>query len=229
MDVQPYEASDKRLLSQHNSRLATSISIHIHTTMSTLTRRQSPLDDTGSNPNYDNYDNYGYDPSTCYQEHTCSWWWSSVRSIPSPISLLSARSISLPSQSSLHSTTPNPHLSTKPTPPHDKLTLLKTDRLRSPLHHSLHPLLPPNSLLLRRLPARPRPPTQKPPTTLLPPLDGIETPQPPPPPTLLLQSPKPAQQQPPHVQPKPLLRQRATTPGYDWDARRHEPPAAAGL
>ena len=114
VDVQPYEASDERPLSQHNSRLTTSISIHTHTTMSTLTRRQSPLDDTGSNPNYDNYDNYGYDPSTCYQEHTCSWWWSSVRSIPSPISLLSARSISLPSQSSLHTTTPNPPLPTKP-------------------------------------------------------------------------------------------------------------------
>ncbi|KAM0692553.1 hypothetical protein Q7P36_007107 [Cladosporium allicinum] len=80
VDVQPYEASDERPLSQHNSRLTTSISIHTHTTMSTLTKRQSPLDDTGSNPNYDNYDNYGYDPSTCYQEHTCSWWWSSTGS-----------------------------------------------------------------------------------------------------------------------------------------------------
>lgn len=46
--------------------------------MSTLSKRQSPLDDTSS-ADYDNYpDSYGYDPSTCYEEHTCSWWWSSV-------------------------------------------------------------------------------------------------------------------------------------------------------
>lgn len=49
--------------------------------MSTLSKRQSPLDDTGTS--YDNYDNYGYDPSTCYQDHTCSWWWSSVSLISS--------------------------------------------------------------------------------------------------------------------------------------------------
>lgn len=48
--------------------------------MSTLSKRQSPLDDTSGSA-YDNYpDSYGYDPSTCYEEHTCSWWWSSTGS-----------------------------------------------------------------------------------------------------------------------------------------------------
>jgi hypothetical protein len=41
--------------------------------MSTLTPRQGStgLDDDGSTY-------YGYDSSGCYNEGTCSWWWSDV-------------------------------------------------------------------------------------------------------------------------------------------------------
>jgi hypothetical protein len=49
--------------------------------MSTFSKRQSPLDDTSSS---DYPDSYGYDPETCYEEHTCSWWWSSVSKSPVP-------------------------------------------------------------------------------------------------------------------------------------------------
>lgn len=60
-----------------NNKCNTSPEAHTYI-MSTLSKRQSPLDDTSS-ADYDNYpDSYGYDPSTCYEEHTCSWWWSSV-------------------------------------------------------------------------------------------------------------------------------------------------------
>jgi len=182
--------------------------------MSTLTKRQSPLDDTGTS--YDDYDSYGYDPSTCYQDHTCSWWWSSV----SPLYPLSL--VHIPS-TPIH-TTPL-HIANRPQP--HRTNLSHTDRLRSPLHHSIHPLLPPNSLLRRRLPARPRTPTQKPPPARLPPLDGEALQQPsssPQPPALPLQPARP-----PDVQPEPVLWTAATTSGHDRNAGRDERAAAAGL
>jgi hypothetical protein len=102
--VQPRDGAE-RTLSVASTTLAVNIQ-YTQAAMSTLTKRQSPLDDTSS---ADYPDSYGYDPSTCYEEHTCSWWWSSVSKLSShPISSLSLSPIHSSIHPSSHNTIPSP-------------------------------------------------------------------------------------------------------------------------
>lgn len=148
------------------------------------------------------YDYHDYNSQRCYEAGDCSWWWSNVSTSPS-----------LPIQ--------KPQTNTLPS----------TDRLRRPLHHSRHPLLPPLRLLPRRLLARAPPRAQKPPTPSLPPLDG-KAPQRALPALLgrrrradVRLTPSPPAQQPP----QPLLHAPTAAPGLLRHAGEHARAPAPGL